>query len=71
MSQREPTGPYVYQPDPPCPGAGRAVDQRIFGVAGPGAESLYGRRFTKAEAIRELNALRGSKPCRATTRSAS
>lgn len=58
MSQREPRGPYVYQPDPPCPGNGPPLAQRIFGVAGPGAEHLYGRRFTKAEATAELNAIR-------------
>lgn len=57
MSQREPKRPYVYQPDPPCPGNGPAVEQRIFGVSGPGAEHLYGRRYTKAEAHEMVKAL--------------
>lgn len=39
MTQREPTGPYVYQPGGYLP----------FAVAGPGAEAFDGQRFATKE----------------------
>lgn len=56
MSDFKPTEPYVYQPI----GAVNAPpDGRIFGLAGPGAESLRDQRFTRAEAELELAKLLG------------
>lgn len=52
MSQREPTAPYVYQPDP-----AKSLNDRAWAISGPGAADYEGKRFTKAEAEEELSRL--------------
>jgi hypothetical protein len=52
MSQREPTEPYVYQPDP-----AKSVEDKAWAIAGPGAKDYEGKRFTKAEAEHQLKVL--------------
>ena len=52
--QAEPQSPYIYQPDPPF-GSLPHCEQRIWAVAGPGAEKLQGKRFTYAQAQQALD----------------
>lgn len=54
MSSKEPTGPYVYQPEP----VNSPLYPRIFAVGGPGAEDYDGQRFTRADANRIVEKLR-------------
>lgn len=61
MSNIEPTKPYIYQPEPVYAKDGRE-NVRIFGVAGPGAERYFGKRFTREEAEKLLAALEKSFP---------
>jgi len=52
MSQKEPTQPYVYQPDP-----AKTLEDKAWAIAGPGTAEYEGKRFTKAEAERQLKVL--------------
>lgn len=56
MSDYEPTKPYIYQPEPVYAKDG-TKNERVFGVAGPGAEHLFGKRFTREEAKAALEHL--------------
>lgn len=53
MSEREPTRPYIFQPEPDRP----AYAGRIYAIGGPGSEKYAGKRFTRAEAQESLEKL--------------
>lgn len=53
MSQREPTEPYVYQPDP-----AKSIEDKAWAVSGPGTEAYHGKRFTKVDAEQLVNLLK-------------
>jgi formylmethanofuran dehydrogenase subunit E-like metal-binding protein len=61
MSNIEPTKPYIYQPEPVYAKDGTENVQR-FGVAGPGAEGYFGKRFTREEAEELLKTLEKASP---------
>lgn len=56
MSDYEPTKPYIYQPEPVYAKDGTKTE-RIYGVAGPGAEQYFMKRFTREEAEQILKSL--------------
>lgn len=53
MSDYEPTKPYIYQPEPVYAKDG-TENERIYGLAGPGVEKYFGKRFTREEAEKIL-----------------
>lgn len=53
MSQREPTEPYVYQPDP-----AKSIEDKAWAVSGPGTEAYHGKRFAKVDAEQLVNLLK-------------
>lgn len=61
MSDIRPKAPYIYQPDPPFNKDGTR-NERIYALAGPGAEQFGGKRFTRPEAEVELQRLQERKP---------
>lgn len=52
----QPTKPYIYQPEPVYAKDG-TLNERIYGIGGPGTDHLWDKRYTRSEAEAELKSL--------------